>query len=72
VVVCHGGVIEQLMKMVHNYPPGARLRLRTENCSITEAEFRGGAWHLLRYNDRAPLDATTQREFVSYVDRQES
>jgi 2,3-bisphosphoglycerate-dependent phosphoglycerate mutase len=57
VVVAHGGVVEQLLKLVYGRDAGARLRLRTENCSMTEAEFRKGAWHLLRYNDRAPLAA---------------
>jgi probable phosphoglycerate mutase len=55
VVVAHGGVIEQALKLVNESAPGARLRLRTENCSMTEVEFRDERWHLLRYNDRAPL-----------------
>lgn len=55
VVVAHGGVIEQAMKMAFACEPAARLRLRTENCSLTEVEFRDSRWHLLRYNDRAPL-----------------
>ncbi len=55
VVVCHGGVIEQALKLVYSSEPSARLRLRTQNCSMTEVEFRSGAWHLLRYNDLAPL-----------------
>ncbi len=55
VAVIHGGVIEQALKLVYGSPVDARLRLRTENCSMTEVEFRDGTWHLLRYNDRAPL-----------------
>lgn len=59
VVVCHGGIIESAMKLVYGVSAGARLRLRTENCSMTEVEVRDGVWHLLRYNDRAPLPART-------------
>lgn len=65
VVVVHGGVIEQALKLVYATAPGARLRLRTENCSVTEVEVRAGAWHLLRYNDRAPLDADVAARFVN-------
>jgi probable phosphoglycerate mutase len=55
VAVIHGGVIEQALKLVYGAPVEARLRLRTENCSMTEVEYRDGRWHLLRYNDRAPV-----------------
>ena len=55
VAVVHGGVIEQALKLAFTSEPAARLRLRTENCSMTEVEFRDNRWHLLRYNDRAPL-----------------
>ncbi len=57
ILVVHGGVIEQAMKMVDNRDPSVRLRLRTENCSITEIEFEHDVRRLLRYNDRAPLAA---------------
>jgi probable phosphoglycerate mutase len=68
VVVAHGGVVEQALKLVFDEEPGARLRLRTENCSMTELEHRDGRWHLLRYNDRAPLDTETAAVFTSYVE----
>ncbi len=55
VLVVHGGVIEQLMKVVLGAPATARLGLRTEHCSMTEVEFDGARRRLLRYNDRAPL-----------------
>jgi probable phosphoglycerate mutase len=55
VVVCHGGVIEQALKLVYGRSGETRLRLRTQNCSMTEVEYRDDAWHLLRYNDLAPL-----------------
>ena len=54
VVVAHGGVVEQAMKLNRGSDPGARLLLTTENCSMTELEL-DGARRLLRYNDCAPL-----------------
>jgi probable phosphoglycerate mutase len=57
ILVVHGGVIEQAMKMLERHAPAVRMRLRTENCSITEIEFDGESRRLLRYNDRAPLAA---------------
>jgi probable phosphoglycerate mutase len=57
VIVCHGGVIEQAMKIYQGLGPEVRLRPRIENCSMTEIEFREGWRRLLRYNDRAPLPA---------------
>jgi 2,3-bisphosphoglycerate-dependent phosphoglycerate mutase len=57
VVVCHGGVIEQAMKIYQGVGPEVRLRPRIENCSMTEIEFRESWRRLLRYNDRAPLPA---------------
>lgn len=56
-LVVHGGVIEQAMKVVLGAAPSARLRLLTEHCSMTEVEFAGAAPRLLRYNDLAPLSA---------------
>ncbi len=57
VVVCHGGVIEQAMKIYQGVGPDVRLRPRIENCSMTEIEYRATWQRLLRYNDRAPLPA---------------
>jgi broad specificity phosphatase PhoE len=57
ILVVHGGVIEQAMKMLAHEAPVVRLRLRTENCSMTEIEFDGEHRRLLRYNDAAPLSA---------------
>lgn len=57
ILVVHGGVIEQAMKMVESLDGTRRLRLRTEHCSMTEIEFDGDYRRLLRYNDRAPLAA---------------
>lgn len=55
VAVCHGGVIEQLLRLTLGYGPTTRLRLRTEHCSLTEVEWTGARPRLLRYNDRQPL-----------------
>ena len=57
VLVAHGGVIEQAMKVVFGRGPSERLRLNTENASMSEFEFKGDRRRLLRYNDRAPLAA---------------
>ena len=57
VLVVHGGVIEQAMKMLAHESPAVRLQLRTENCSMTEIEFDDVRRRLLRYNDLAPLAA---------------
>lgn len=57
VLVVHGGFIEQAMKILGGDHPATRLRLRTENCAMTEIEFDGAHRRLLRYNDRAPLPA---------------
>ena len=57
VLVVHGGVIEQAMKLLADEAPAVRLRLRTEHCSMTEIEFDGARRRLLRYNDVAPLSA---------------
>jgi probable phosphoglycerate mutase len=55
VIVAHGGVIEQAMKIYQGLSGSVRLRPRIDNCSMTEIEFRDGRRRLLRYNDRAPL-----------------
>jgi broad specificity phosphatase PhoE len=55
VLVVHGGVIEQAMKIYQGLGGHVRLRPRIENCSMTEIEFNGERRRLLRYNDLAPL-----------------
>jgi probable phosphoglycerate mutase len=57
VLVVHGGIIENAMKMLLHEKPSTRLRLRTENCSMTEIESDGERRRLLSYNDRVPLAA---------------
>jgi probable phosphoglycerate mutase len=55
VVVCHGGVIEQAMKIYQGLDASVRLRPRIEHLSMTEIEFRDGEMRLLRYNDLTPI-----------------
>lgn len=62
VLVAHGGVIEQAMKLYHGHDAATRLRPRIENCSMTEFEARPDGWRLLRYNDVAPLSAHALQE----------
>ncbi|MGA7833644.1 MAG: histidine phosphatase family protein [Acidimicrobiales bacterium] len=57
VMVVHGGVIEQAMKVYQGLSGGTRLRPRIENCSMTEIEYHDGAKRLLRYNDLSPIGA---------------
>jgi probable phosphoglycerate mutase len=57
VLVVHGGVIEQAMKILLASTPTSRLHLVTRHCSMTEIEFDDGRMRLLRYNDLAPLSA---------------
>ena len=56
VVVTHGGVIEQAMKIYQGLEAGVRLAPLIEHCSMTEIEFDAGRTRLLRYNDRSPLE----------------
>jgi 2,3-bisphosphoglycerate-dependent phosphoglycerate mutase len=56
----HGGVIEQAVKLATRAEPRARLRLRTEHCSLTEIEIDQGRARLLRYNDRVPRAVTAR------------
>lgn len=57
VLVVHGGVIEQTMKIYQGLDATVRLRPRIENCSMSEFEFDGPRRRLLRYNDLSPLGA---------------
>ena len=50
-VVCHGGVIEQMVKYALDLDPARRLGQRIEHCSLTEVEYGPARTRLLRYND---------------------
>jgi len=55
VIVSHGGVIEQAMKIYQGLDASVRLRPRIEHLSMTEIEFHDAGMRLLRYNDLSPL-----------------
>lgn len=56
VVVCHGGVIDAVLRQVLRAPGTGSFQVYTRNASITEVErLPVGMWRLLRYNDAAHL-----------------
>jgi probable phosphoglycerate mutase len=57
VLVVHGGVIEQALKIYQGLTGDVRLRPRIEFCSMSEFEFDGDRRRLLRYNDLSPIGA---------------
>lgn len=66
VVVTHGGVVEQAMKLYQGLEASVRMHLRSENCSMTEIEFDGPRRRLLRYNDLSPIaDEPTESSATS-------
>jgi probable phosphoglycerate mutase len=55
-VVCHGGVIDAIVRTALRTPPTGGFELHTLNTSITELiRVRPGRWRLQRYNDAAHL-----------------
>lgn len=57
VIVCHGGVVDAVMRTVLRVPPTGGFDLFTRNTSLTEAVLgRPRRWRLVRYNDAAHLD----------------
>lgn len=56
VIVCHGGVINVVMRMILRAPVTGAFDLFTLNTSITEVvDARPDRWRLVRYNDAAHL-----------------
>lgn len=56
VVVCHGGVIDAILRQALKAPPMAAFQLYTANASITGLTLvRPNMWRLIRYNDAAHL-----------------
>ena len=56
VIVCHGGVIDAVLRHAVKAPPMAQFQLFTANTSITELVLVSpNMWRLLRYNDAAHL-----------------
>ena len=57
VIVCHGGVIDVLMRTALRAPTTGAFELHTSNTSLTEIVLtRPGRWRLTRYNDAAHLE----------------
>lgn len=56
VVVCHGGVVDAVMRTALHSPPRGAFDLYTKNTSLTEfLVVRPDRWRLERYNDAAHL-----------------
>lgn len=56
VIVCHGGVIDAVLRSALRTSPVGVFELHTTNASITELVLVGpGRWRLVRYNDSAHL-----------------
>jgi probable phosphoglycerate mutase len=55
VIVCHGGVVDVVMRRALSAPFVGGFSLWTLNTSITELTHRDGVWTLMRYNDHAHL-----------------
>lgn len=56
-VVTHAGVISQVIGYLHGLNPARWECYRPGNCSLSEIEWRGESGQLLRFDDRAHLDA---------------
>lgn len=55
-VVCHGGVIDAVMRRLLQAPVVGGFQMYTANTSLTEAHLlEAGQWRLVRYNDVAHL-----------------
>jgi probable phosphoglycerate mutase len=62
VIVCHGGVINVVMRMILRAPVTGAFDLFTLNTSITEMfDARPDRWRLVRYNDAAHLAGLTSQ-----------
>jgi probable phosphoglycerate mutase len=56
VIVCHGGVIDGVMRTALRAPRTGVFELHTKNTSLTEiVQVRSDRWRLVRYNDAAHL-----------------
>lgn len=56
VVVCHGGVVDVMLRIALHAPVNGKFELHTMNTSLTEVvHVKGSKWRLVRYNDTAHL-----------------
>jgi probable phosphoglycerate mutase len=60
VVVCHGGVIDAVLRNTLHMHQTGKFELHTTNTSLTElVHLQGSKWRLVRYNDAAHLHGLT-------------
>ena len=60
VVVCHGGVVDTILRLALRAVPTGVFEIYTTNTAITELiRVRPGRWRLVRYNDAAHLAGLT-------------
>jgi probable phosphoglycerate mutase len=63
VIVCHGGVIDRILRILLRLPFTGSFELNTLNTSLTELSLiRPGRWRLLRYNDAAHLEGLAESD----------
>jgi probable phosphoglycerate mutase len=56
VIVCHGGVIDRVLRLLVHAAPTGQFQLHSLNTGLTEFKsIRPGLWRLIRYNDAAHL-----------------
>lgn len=56
VVVCHGGVVDVMLRIALHAPVNGKFELHTANTSLTEVvHVKGSKWRLVRYNDASHL-----------------
>ncbi len=63
-VVTHSGIISQVLGAMHGLSPAAWEPFRPGNASITEVRWDDGGGTVLRFDDRAHLDALRSPETV--------
>lgn len=60
VIVCHGGVIDAVMRNTLHMHQSGKFELHTNNTSLTElVHVQGSKWRLVRYNDSSHLHGLT-------------
>ena len=70
VVVCHGGVIDAILRLALKAPGMGAFEIHTLNASITELLLvKRNTWRLLRYNDTAHLAGMAAHTNPPFADR---
>jgi probable phosphoglycerate mutase len=56
VIVCHGGVVDAVLRLALKTPPTGVFEIFTLNTSLTELHLvKDNMWRLIRYNDTSHL-----------------